>query len=238
MCVQESCSAWSGTTATIWQDFATANVVSAIAAVFAASALANFNNWLNQIYYAKMLHRKSPLGNEHTTIEACMFSVMVGLVKLGHVLGIDRKSDYDKLTMTLTVNTMVEEYKDEEHERVEIELTGKQENMVAEMLVGAQNLSVWAMLMPAVYQLVPGSMIAKLWFNSIFPPPLANFGPTGANSTVARVRPASSRWLWVSLSIPFASLLARTEGLHEGWGGASYVQIRKRKTNWPQLMGC
>ena len=28
------------------------------------------------------------------------------------------------------------------------------------------------MLMPAVYQLVPGSMLAKLWFNSIFPPPL------------------------------------------------------------------
>ena len=24
--------------------------------------------------------------------------------------------------------------------------------------------------MPAVYQLVPGSMIAKLWFNSLFPP--------------------------------------------------------------------
>lgn len=27
-----------------------------------------------------------------------------------------------------------------------------------------------AVLMPAVYQLVPGSMIAKLWFNTLFPP--------------------------------------------------------------------
>ena len=34
------------------------------------------------------------------------------------------------------------------------------------------HIYVQAMLMPAVYQLVPGSMIAKLWFNSIFPPPL------------------------------------------------------------------
>merc|ERR1711971_307538 len=25
---------------------------------------------------------------------------------------------------------------------------------------------------PTVYQLVPGSLIAKLWFNAIFPPPL------------------------------------------------------------------
>ena len=28
--------------------------------------------------------------------------------------------------------------------------------------------------MPAVYMLVPGSMIALLWFNSIFPPPLVD----------------------------------------------------------------
>ena len=41
-----------------------------------------------------------------------------------------------------------------------------------ETVIGAQDLSIWAQLMPAVYQLVPGSMIAKLWFNSIFPPPL------------------------------------------------------------------
>ena len=26
------------------------------------------------------------------------------------------------------------------------------------------------MLMPTVYQLVPGSLIARLWFNAIFPP--------------------------------------------------------------------
>ena len=27
-----------------------------------------------------------------------------------------------------------------------------------------------AMLMPAVYQLVPGSMIARMWFETIIPP--------------------------------------------------------------------
>ena len=45
--------------------------------------------------------------------------------------------------------------------------------MLVEAIVGAQDLSVWATLMPAVYQLVPGSMIAKLWFSIIYPPELA-----------------------------------------------------------------
>ena len=43
---------------------------------------------------------------------------------------------------------------------------------LVEAIVGAQDLSVWATLMPAVYQLVPGSMIAKLWFSIIYPPEL------------------------------------------------------------------
>ena len=40
--------------------------------------------------------------------------------------------------------------------------------------------------MPAVYQLVPGSMIAKLWFNSIFPPPVVetDIMINGTNKTV------------------------------------------------------
>jgi hypothetical protein len=30
---------------------------------------------------------------------------------------------------------------------------------------------MWSVLMPAIYQLVPGAMIAKLWFSSMFPRP-------------------------------------------------------------------
>ena len=47
-----------------------------------------------------------------------------------------------------------------------------EESALVEAIVGAQDLSVWATLMPAVYQLVPGSMIAKLWFSIIYPPEL------------------------------------------------------------------
>ena len=41
-----------------------------------------------------------------------------------------------------------------------------------EAVVGSQSMNVWSMLMPAVYQLVPGAMVARMWFNSLFPPPL------------------------------------------------------------------
>ena len=38
------------------------------------------------------------------------------------------------------------------------------------------DINIWAILMPAVYQLVPGSIIARLWFHSIFPPPPTTMG--------------------------------------------------------------
>jgi hypothetical protein len=42
--------------------------------------------------------------------------------------------------------------------------------------------------MPAVYQLVPGSMIAKLWFNSLFPPsPILACYQDSGNSSVAPI---------------------------------------------------
>ena len=47
-----------------------------------------------------------------------------------------------------------------------------------------------SVMMPALYQLVPGSMIAKLWFNYIFPPRLEEkqmeLGNTGLNYTVVQ----------------------------------------------------
>lgn len=53
-----------------------------------------------------------------------------------------------------------------------IRLEEHEEQVLLETIVESEDHNVWAVLMPAVYQLVPGSMIAKLWFNSIFPPPM------------------------------------------------------------------
>ena len=52
-----------------------------------------------------------------------------------------------------------------------IELREEDDYVLTEMIMASQRLNIWSMLMPAIYQLVPGSMIAKMWFNSIFPPP-------------------------------------------------------------------
>ena len=37
-------------------------------------------------------------------------------------------------------------------------------------LICHREINIWSILMPAVYQLVPGSIIARLWFHAIFPP--------------------------------------------------------------------
>jgi len=61
------------------------------------------------------------------------------------------------------------ELHDEDHERSEITLTREQERHLQDAVVNAEPLNTWAILMPAVYQLVPGSQIANLWFSTIFP---------------------------------------------------------------------
>ncbi len=40
--------------------------------------------------------------------------------------------------------------------------------MIIDAIIGTQDINTWSILMPAVYQLVPGSIIAKLWFGAIF----------------------------------------------------------------------
>jgi hypothetical protein len=53
-----------------------------------------------------------------------------------------------------------------------VNLDPVEQNLITETIVGAQDMNLWSILMPALYQLVPGSMIAKLWFTYIFPPVL------------------------------------------------------------------
>ena len=64
------------------------------------------------------------------------------------------------------------ELNDPIHSRQEIVLTPFEEDLLLDAVVSAEGLNLWALLMPTVYQLVPGSLIAKLWFNAVFPPSL------------------------------------------------------------------
>ena len=76
------------------------------------------------------------------------------------------------LEMEHKLEANVRELKDPKHDRKNIILTREEEIALVEAIVEAEDLNVWSVLMPAVYQLVPGSMIAKLWYNAVFPPPL------------------------------------------------------------------
>ena len=53
--------------------------------------------------------------------------------------------------------------------------------------MSAEDPNIWALLMPAAYMLVPGSMIAKMWFNTIFPP-INEIGIVEVNSTITEVK--------------------------------------------------
>ncbi len=62
----------------------------------------------------------------------------------------------------------------------EIVLSPEDEATLVEDAVEAQEYNYWSLLMPAVYQLVPGSQLAMYWYNIIFPPqpfedPVSNF---------------------------------------------------------------
>lgn len=98
--------------------------------------------------------------------------VMAFGVRFGHCLGLGRKSDRLKLDVEEKLKHARRELQDPNHSRAIIELDPVEENLIIETIVGAQDLNIWSILMPALYQLVPGSMIAKLWFNYIFPPRL------------------------------------------------------------------
>lgn len=52
----------------------------------------------------------------------------------------------------------------------EIVLSPEHESTLVEDAVEAQEYNFWSLLMPAVYQLVPGSQLAMYWYNIIFPP--------------------------------------------------------------------
>lgn len=148
-------------------DYATSNAVGAMAATIGACALSFFINRVRHSYYARLLHRD---GGKSSKVDTHLYWCMACLVQFADCLKLGRKTDRVKIEMEKKLKQRREEV--QRGNSTEIMLNEEEEDALVEALVGSQNLNIWAILMPAVYQLVPGSMIAKLWFNSIFPPPL------------------------------------------------------------------
>jgi hypothetical protein len=150
-------------------DTACSNLVGAMAAVVFASMLSFVVDRLGYYYHARVLQRHK---GAFSTFGEFMFTLSVMYIRFSNWIGFGKSNDMVYLAMTKKLQQQSEELNDENNMRSEIRLTEEEEVVLLEAVVQAENLNIWALLMPTVYQLVPGSLIAKLWFNAVFPPPL------------------------------------------------------------------
>ena len=146
-------------------DTAASNMVGAAAGVLIACVLCHTISRCRRFYGYRLIKKD---GEEHSKGYDCLFSFMRCLVKVYSRLGLNRTSDIQKLQMEQNITVQQKELHDPAHPRNRIDLDWDTENLFLETLVGAQDVNIWSILMPAVYQLVPGSIIAKLWYHSIF----------------------------------------------------------------------
>mmetsp|Transcript_32438 Transcript_32438/g.64308 ORF Transcript_32438/g.64308 Transcript_32438/m.64308 type:complete len:607 (+) Transcript_32438:160-1980(+) len=147
-------------------DASASNVLGAMAAVLSASALKYFLDSSKDFYYARLLQRENRMQN--TCYGNCVYKLISRSVRLVNCLKLGRISDVMKLKMEKKLKQSREELDSPDHTRMEIDLNAEEQGWLTEALVDSQEINIWAILMPAVYQLVPGSVIAKLWFGVMF----------------------------------------------------------------------
>ena len=151
-------------------DSATANVAGAVASVITACLLSYVvDNGFRRPYYNRMMGA----GAAETAFDRFAANLVTSFTRIFHVCGLGRQTELRKLQLAEKLRDRVNDVLDPATSTTEVVFEEGEESALVEAIVGAQDLSVWATLMPAVYQLVPGSMIAKLWFSIIYPPELA-----------------------------------------------------------------
>ena len=151
-------------------DTAVSNIGGAAAAVLAACALSYVVDHLGAYYNARLLQRDIP--GENTMVGEFVYRFISCFVRGFNAIGLGRRSSVMFLRMETKLKQQTRELADPKHPRTEIKLTPEEEVVLVEAIVDAENLNIWSLLMPAVYQLVPGSLIARLWYNAMFPPSL------------------------------------------------------------------
>lgn len=145
------------------------NIMGAACAVVSACILSYLVDAVNKRYYGQLLQRGK---HRDETISRCddfLYNFVATKIKFFYVLGLGRGAEREKLRLEKKLWVHTKELNDPNNPRQEIILDTNEENLLLDTIVNAESMNIWAMLMPAVYQLVPGSMIAKLWFDFIFP---------------------------------------------------------------------
>jgi hypothetical protein len=144
-------------------DTATSNIFGSAASVVSACAISYWVNQLRYYYDAKILQPEP----DHSAFGSFIYNMMKCGVYLGDAIGLGRASDKQKMALETKLMEAKREVKDPNHERQVIKLDETEENLILEVIVGAADMNIWSILMPALYQLVPGSMIAKLWVRTL-----------------------------------------------------------------------
>jgi len=153
-------------------DTMASNILGAAAAVVTACLTESPIDVIQQKYYAQLLQRGKHRDDSASRVDDVLYAIVAAETKFSAKLNLGRKAEVEKIELEKKLRRETAEIRDPGNPRTKIELSKKEEDLLIDTIITAESINVWAMLMPAVYQLVPGSMIAKLWFNSIFPPPL------------------------------------------------------------------
>jgi hypothetical protein len=151
-------------------DTASANALGAVAAVLAAGFLSWIVDSLSSYYNSTMLHRVDE--KDLSCFGKFMCKVTAAYVKMMVALRLGRRDEKAFLDMQPKLRQMSTELEDPNNARSEIRLSKEEERILNQAVVASEPLNVWSLLMPTVYQLVPGSLIAKMWYALIFPPQL------------------------------------------------------------------
>jgi len=144
---------------------AISNVLAAMASVVAACTLSYIVERCGYYYNARLLQRD----NNFSAFGEVMYTFSEWYVRVTNCIKLGRKSDLMFLNMKKKIDKQSEEMQNAGHARTEITLEKEEERVLTQAIINAEPLNVWALLMPTVYQLVPGSLIAKFWFNSVLP---------------------------------------------------------------------
>jgi len=147
-------------------------MLGAAAGVVTACLLSHLVDVIQKKYYAQLLQRGKHRDDSATIFDDILYVIMAAEARFSAKLKLGRKSEVKKIELEKKLRAETASIRDAGNAQRKIELNEEEEGLLIDTIISAESINVWAMLMPAVYQLVPGSMIAKLWFNSIFPPPL------------------------------------------------------------------
>ncbi len=117
------------------------------------------------------------VSSEASAFQKSLYCVYKSLTTIGDCFGFGR--GLTRRTAEARV-ALEKEVKATNKPESEIVLSPEYESTLIEDAVEAQEYNLWSLLMPAVYQLVPGSQLAMYWYNIIFPPqpyqdPVATF---------------------------------------------------------------